>query len=160
MPREEESVDFFENLGKKITQTGQDAVKKTKDMGETVKLNSRIAEENRHIESCMAQIGEVYMEKYASDPQDELKPLVEEIRKSQEKVKSLKERILVLKGAALCASCGAAVPEDSIFCSTCGAKMPETVTAEAASIQTCPDCGAQVEEGARFCTSCGKAVKG
>ena len=38
---------FFDQLGQKLTQTSQDAVKKTKDMAEAVRLNSAVADEGK-----------------------------------------------------------------------------------------------------------------
>ena len=40
---------FLDVLGKKITQTGQDVVQKTKDTAEVIKYNSMVAEEERRI---------------------------------------------------------------------------------------------------------------
>lgn len=36
---------FFDEIGKKISQTGQGVVQKTKDMADVAKLNSLISEE-------------------------------------------------------------------------------------------------------------------
>lgn len=40
---------FFDDLGKKITQTGQGVVQKTKDTAETIKLNGMISDEEKNI---------------------------------------------------------------------------------------------------------------
>lgn len=38
---------LFDQLGKKLAQTGQSAVKKTKDMAEVAKINSMISDEEK-----------------------------------------------------------------------------------------------------------------
>ena len=40
---------FFEGLGKKVSQTGQDAMKKTKELAEMTKINSQISEEEKKL---------------------------------------------------------------------------------------------------------------
>ena len=39
-------MEFFNNVGKTLTETSQGAVQKTKEMAEIVKLNAALAEEN------------------------------------------------------------------------------------------------------------------
>ena len=42
---------FFEQMSRKLSQTGRDAVRKTKDMTELMKLNNANPEEQRKIEA-------------------------------------------------------------------------------------------------------------
>ena len=56
---------FFDQLGQKLTQTSQDAVKKTKDMAEAVRLNSAVADEGKKIEAAYREIGRLYYERFA-----------------------------------------------------------------------------------------------
>jgi hypothetical protein len=57
-----EHMAFFEDLGKKVTQTGQEAIKKTKIMAQTTKINSQISAEKRVIADNINKIGERYYE--------------------------------------------------------------------------------------------------
>ncbi len=47
---------LFDQLGKKLAQTGQSAVKKTKDMAEVAKINSMISDEEKSINNNYYQI--------------------------------------------------------------------------------------------------------
>lgn len=40
---------FFEQFGKKVTQTSQDAMKKTKEFAEIAKLNTQISDEEKRL---------------------------------------------------------------------------------------------------------------
>jgi len=50
-------------------------------------------------------------------------------------------------GTAVCASCGAPLPQGAAFCSKCGASVAEA--------PVCPQCGVTNQLGARFCSGCG-----
>jgi hypothetical protein len=55
---------LFDDIKKKVLDTTQSAVKVTKELAETAKLNSQIAEEQRKIGNLYYQIGKLYFEKY------------------------------------------------------------------------------------------------
>ena len=40
---------FFEELGKKVTQTSQEAMKKTKDLAEIAKINAQMTDEEKKL---------------------------------------------------------------------------------------------------------------
>ena len=48
---------FFEGLGKKFSQTGQDAMKKTKGLAEISRLNSQIADEEKKLNKLYLKLG-------------------------------------------------------------------------------------------------------
>ena len=50
-------IEFFDDLGRKISQAGQSAVQKTKEMTDIVKLNSSIADEEKKIRNSYVEIG-------------------------------------------------------------------------------------------------------
>ncbi|MBQ7177965.1 MAG: SPFH domain-containing protein [Victivallales bacterium] len=52
--------------------------------------------------------------------------------------------------AAVCAKCGAKLPQNAKFCLECGEKVVQPEVAEV----TCPKCGAKVKQG-KFCLECG-----
>ena len=56
---------FLDALGKKISQTGQDVVQKTKDTAEIIKYNTMISDEERRINEFYAQIGKTYVDLHA-----------------------------------------------------------------------------------------------
>lgn len=143
---------FFDQLSQKLTQTSQDAVKKTKDMAEVVRLNSAITEETKKIEAGYREIGKLYYEQCADRDDPIFQAHVAEIKQSETLIREMKETISQLKGIRTCPSCGCDLPAGALFCNACGAKMPEPPRAAG---PVCPTCGAPVTPGTVFCTNCG-----
>ena len=56
---------FLDEIGKKISQTGQDMMQKTKDTAESMKLNGAIADEEKRIQTLYLEIGKKYYELHA-----------------------------------------------------------------------------------------------
>ena len=50
---------FFNEISKKLTSTGQEAVQKAKDVAEITKVNSQIAEIEKKIEEIKLEIGKI-----------------------------------------------------------------------------------------------------
>ena len=59
---------FFDELGAKLTKTGQMAAQKTNDLAETAKLNMRTGELNKVIQEQYARLGERYFALRGSAP--------------------------------------------------------------------------------------------
>ena len=116
---------FFDQLGQKLTQTSQDAVKKTKDMAEAVRLNSAVADEGKKIEAAYREIGRLYYERFADACDPALQAPVEEVRRAEAAIREMKDAIFRLKGVQICPACGAELPAGGAFCNSCGAKMED-----------------------------------
>ena len=52
---------FFDDLGKKLSQAGQSAVQKTKEVADIARLNSAIYDEEKRIDSNYLEIGKLYV---------------------------------------------------------------------------------------------------
>ena len=143
---------FFDQLGQKLTQTSQDAVKKTKDMAEVVRLNGVINEETKKIEAGYRELGKLYFERCADQADPVFQPYVAEIQRAQTSIREMKEAICQLKGVRLCPSCGAELSAGALFCTACGAWMPAPPRPAG---PVCPNCGAPVAPDTVFCTNCG-----
>ena len=148
---------FLDVLGKKISQTGQDVVQKTKDTAEVIKYNSMIAEEERNIESLYAQIGKLYVDLHADTCEDAFTALIGSLKESQTKIAEYREHIIQVKGVFTCPNCGEELPLNVAFCSACGTKIEkkETPSETAANVRHCQACGAPMEDGYVFCINCG-----
>ena len=109
-------MSFLNNLGQKISDVSQTTIKKTKDLADTAKLNLNISEEERKIDTAYEQIGKWYVEKHREDAEEDVKTWLDAIAVSEARI---------MKGVAICPSCGASVDADAAFCSACGQKMPE-----------------------------------
>ena len=152
---------FFEEIGKKITQTGQGAVQKTKNMTEIVKLNGQISDEEKKINQFIAQIGNAYFEKYADQLAPEMLPFINGIKESKSKINDYSEQIKQIKGIVKCAKCGGDVEINAQFCASCGQNMnlvsSENAPAEAGGT-ACTGCGKTIDAGKSFCTGCGQKI--
>lgn len=147
---------FFDDLGKKISQAGQTAVQKTKDFGEITKINSVISDEEKNIERAYRELGKLYFEHHATDPEEAFAPLVKNIRSSAQKIIDCRNQIKDLRGVVCCEKCGAEIPNNVSFCSACGAPAPKIAVPEQPK---CPKCGAIASADTVFCTSCGTKIK-
>ena len=87
--------DFFEDLGKKITETAGVVTKKTEEMMETQKIKSQIRLEERNKENALQELGKQVYDRYQNG----------EIVDSQGKAKEF----------GLCPKCGKKVEEEICF---------------------------------------------
>lgn len=152
----------IDGLGKKITQTGQDAMNKTKGMADTFKLNSQLSDEQNELKNIYASIGELYVKNHAEDAEDEYAAFIARANTANVKIAQLKEEIARVKGVDTCPNCGREVKNGTAFCPGCGTKMaeqpqPDYVAPQA--VKTCPECGKELPADAGFCTSCGAKME-
>lgn len=145
---------FFDEIGRKITQTGQEAYSKTKDMAEFVRYNSIISEEEKLLSKYYESLGRAYYNKIIqqSDAINDFSEITNSILNSLSKISEFQERIKQLKGIKKCTNCGADVPNGAAFCIKCGTKVVSDLGA------CCKKCGAKLPENASFCTSCGSKI--
>lgn len=151
---------FLDDLGKRISKTGQSAIQKTKDMAEVAKYNSMISEEEKSINNNYYQIGKLYISLHSTECEDDFKGMIDSIRSSENKIAEYREQIKLIRGVVRCEKCGSEVSINSAFCNSCGAPMPKRVTEETFDSNSikCEKCGKYVKKGLRFCTSCGNPM--
>lgn len=149
---------FFDDLGKKLSQAGQTAVQKTKEMTDIARINGLISDEEKKVNNNYYQIGKLYVAMHQSDFESDFGGMISAIRESEAKIRDYKQQIQEIKGVVRCEKCGAEVASNIAFCSSCGAPMPKQVQSSSnnANLIKCTGCGAMVDINMRFCTSCGK----
>lgn len=150
---------FFDELGKKITETSQGAIQKTKDMANVGKINDLIKNEERRINSCFINIGQQYFELYNGRTDDPFIQQMNEVINAQCQIKKYQEEIKLIKGVTNCDNCGAEVQHGAQFCSTCGNVMNKQSPLNAESHLACANCGIPLSADAMFCTACGTKVE-
>lgn len=150
-------MDFVDQINK----LGKDVYSKTRDMGEIVKLNAAITEQNSQLDRLYQALGrEVWQDddfrevivKVYPDLSDSIKGCLSRISEYQARIKGLKR-------VTKCPACGAENTQDAVFCSGCGRRLAEAENAKKEK-RICPACGAQLQfSDALFCTSCGTELQ-
>ncbi len=146
---------FFDEIGKKIVQVGNDVYGKTKDVTDIVKINSLISEHQKTLDQYFRLLGKKYFD--SVDVQnitdsDEL-VLFEKISNTIGLIDSYNEKIKTLKGIEKCPICNGDIVPDSQFCSHCGNKIVKNENPK------CSKCGNILSEDALFCTNCGTKIE-
>lgn len=156
-------MEFFKDLGKKISSASQEVVKKTQDMADTMKLNGEISNEEKKINSAYLMIGHKYFDLHSASPDEEFVEYINSIKNSMDRIAELKEEVLKISGKKSCQQCNTELDSKAPFCPNCGAKQPVEVEeikieAEVEIVETknaCKNCGGALENGAIFCPNCG-----
>ena len=172
---------FWSDLGKKISDTTQSVVEKTKTSTDTMRLNGLISDEERNVQRIYAEIGKKYMELHGADGDPDFAGLMQEYQTSKAKMEEYRSQIRRNKHLLICAGCGAEIPETVLYCTRCGAENPvgkrlaeeqrqreeaeraaREADLQAAAVpptepqpEFCARCGQPRTAGAMFCTFCG-----
>ena len=78
---------FFDELGKKISQTSQGVVQKTKDAAETLKINGLISDEEKRINALFVEIGKKYFELHSESFEPDFENMINGIKDAKSKIK-------------------------------------------------------------------------
>jgi predicted nucleic acid-binding Zn ribbon protein len=150
---------LFDDIKKKVTDTTQGAVKATKELAETARLNSQISEAQRKLANLQSQLGRMYFEKYGAEAEPPFNEICTAIIAANEQIAKLQLDIQMVKGVKHCPNCGNDVPMSSAFCGKCGsavANPAQVQPVEAVEVLRCVHCGEELESGSLFCGSCGQ----
>ena len=145
---------FFEEIGKRLTDAGQNVAKQTKNLADVTQLNSAISEREKKIAQLFSAIGQAYYEQHKNDAGAEEAEKIEEINALYAEIAQDREKIKQIKGVMKCEKCGADIPANAAFCNACGAKVNH-----AEEERLCPVCHAAVEKGNLFCNHCGAKIE-
>ena len=128
--------DFFDNLGKVITEKAEVVSKKAGEVVEVVadkteqtievtKIKSQINVMERNNERDFKDIGKMIYEKFKNGEEvdDQYMELCEAIAAREENIQKSKEEIAKIKGLDVCPECGAHLDARAQFCPKCGAKV-------------------------------------
>lgn len=148
-------MSIFDEIGKKITNAGQETATKAKKFTEISKLNSLISEKEKENSNLFLEIGHSYYERHKDDASADEK--VRQVIKNYEDIEIYKKQIGDLKGVEKCQNCGAEISNGAMFCNVCGAKI-SAVSAQVEKEEKCVQCGAKVGKADLFCNSCGAKI--
>ena len=155
---------FFEALGKKISETSQEVVQKTKETAEIIKLNSMISNEESQLKEYYIELAKAYFEANKDSIPEEYSSHFANITEKRANIANLTDQINKVKGMFPCPNCGASLQSEALFCSSCGTKIekpeePAPVVEETVDVKRCEKCGEPIQEGFAFCISCGTKVE-
>lgn len=119
--------DFFEDLGKKITETAGAVTKKTEEMVGVQKIKSQIRLEERNKENTLQELGKQVYDRYQKGEQvdADFVGLCESIAQYEEAIHSSLKELAELKGMTLCQNCNGELRPEMIYCPKCGTKVEE-----------------------------------
>lgn len=123
---------FLDDVGKKITSAGKEAMDMAKDLADTAKINSEIAEQTKSIENAYSEIGKKFFELHAGDHEPAFDEQFGIIFSAKARIAELEKKKVEIKGSSkagetgrFCPSCGQPVDEGAVFCKNCGARLSE-----------------------------------
>lgn len=154
---------FLNDLDQKITRIGRSAVKKTKNITESVKLTGEISEEEARINQYYAEAGKLlFSQSDINALGEEYRQLYQMILASQNRIQELNRQKELSVNVKICPVCHARIPSDSIFCNSCGTNLSQAEARNGADSEPrnqnaliCANCGAPLKEGQIFCINCG-----
>lgn len=151
---------FFEEIGKRLTNAGQNVAQQTKNLADVAQLNSAISDKEKKISQLFLNIGQLYYQGHKNDPSAEHREIIGEIDTLYEEIAQNQEKIKQIKGVIKCPNCGASVPLNAAFCNACGTKITRETTSDVnESPRICPACHAPVGANDSFCNNCGTKVE-
>ncbi len=119
-------MDFLSKIGDTITEAGNAATEKAKEVSEITKLKCRIRKNETAIQEAYAKIGKtVYQCLKAEKEYPDFAKEIEIVEAAEADIKLCKEYISGIKGVDICPQCGGEVEKNSVFCRYCGARMEQ-----------------------------------
>lgn len=149
---------FFEQLGKRLTDAGQNVAQQTQNLAEVTRLNNAISEKEKKISQLFLVIGQSYYERHKNDNDAEELEKIDEINALYAEIFENREKIKQIKGVVKCENCGADVPLNASFCNACGTKVNRAESVNETE-RLCPACHAAVEKDNLFCNHCGARIE-
>lgn len=120
---------FFNDIGKTLTQAGQAAVHKTKEVADITKANTKVLDAQNKLDKAYAEAGRKYAQLHAGNPEDGMKEAMAVVHEMEERLRELQKELYDLKGMAECPECGTMCEGKSAFCPKCGATLPKNASA-------------------------------
>lgn len=150
-------MSIFEEIGKKISDTGQTVISGTKAMMEVSKLNGKIDDNNREIDRLFREIGQSYYMEHKDDENSDFIDIFRRIDDLKSQIKVNDDRIKLIKDSRYCPKCGAFIDMSTLSCNKCGESIElyGVEVSENSSFASCYNCGTSVLEKDAYCRKCG-----
>ena len=128
-------MDFFMDLGKKMTKVKDATMQKTKGVAEYAKINAKILDIQNKLDKAYIEVGKKYLEIHPTSDEEEMRVVVEIANIFEEQIKELRKQLHELKGTVKCEACGFECEAEATFCSNCGAEMKKGKNAAEAEFE-------------------------
>lgn len=124
--------DFFEDLGKRITETAEAVSKKTEEVVGVQKIKSQIRVLERNNEKDFQTIGKMVYDKFKQGEVSDVKfiELCEAVEERKESVEAYLKEIAGLQGKDICPNCKNHIEPDMAYCPKCGTRLEEDIFEE------------------------------
>lgn len=125
-------------------------------------LEKSKAEATQRLSDLLTELGRAYYEDHAGSPQTEYEAQIAAIREAYAEIDRCQRQADEIASRKRCPSCGAQLPEGSLFCNMCGAKLPEapgSTEPPAPEQRLCPKCGTVLGPDDLFCVACGADLR-
>jgi len=118
-------MEILNNLKEKVSVAAIEAVKKSGELMESVKMNFAIADKEAEISKLFREMGKLVYEssKSGEAPEAEIIAKCTAINTFFDEIALLKARLVDLKQIKVCKSCGYEASEANNFCPRCGAAL-------------------------------------
>lgn len=129
--------DFFEDLGKRITETAEAVSKKTEEVVGTQKLKNQIRIMERNNERDFEHLGKMIYERFQKGEVLDLKfvELCESIEQREESIEVYLKEIAELQGKEICKNCKGQLEQGMVYCPKCGVKVEKEEPAAEAEFE-------------------------
>ena len=118
---------FFNDLGKKATETYKSTTDKTNKLAREMRLKSYVNENKNKIQRIYAEIGKKVYEKHVegniSEIEEFIKPELEQISETARKIENMNNEIRAINNLKLCEKCASEIDLNAKFCPRCGAEQ-------------------------------------
>ncbi|MEF9945439.1 MAG: zinc ribbon domain-containing protein [Lachnospiraceae bacterium] len=117
--------DFFDDLGKRISETAEVVGKKTEEVVNLQKIKNQIRILERTNEKDIKDLGEMVYADFRNKEEMavEYVTVCEEIQKREDTIEAFRQEIAQIKGIGTCEKCNQPVEEEMTYCPNCGAKI-------------------------------------
>ena len=157
-------MDFFSEIGKKVSNAAKNVQKRTSEVVETSRLNGEMRSLRDQRDRLFTRIGElVYKARNSEVDLTQVDDAMDQIDLLNARLEELQAQIDKLSQQKRCPACGSVVSAEARFCPSCGERLPEPEPEKAPEPEEktgfCSGCGAQLEKDSAFCPACGKPVE-
>ncbi len=154
-------MSFFDQIGRKLSDVGQEVVQQSKNLTDTARINGSISEKKREISRLMQELGQNYYLKHKADPDCEEQTYIDRINTLSRSIAQLQTELERIKNITTCSVCGVPIADDALFCTSCGTPVTRTPVApvKKEAPKYCTVCGKSIDGSSLFCCHCGADLR-